>query len=175
MLLRLYQNIVVRCRFVLVVIRLDIVFTHGMIFKFVTHQYAAQIGMTVEDDSVEVEDLALLKLCTAPNRRKGWQMNLVGAVFRTQPKYDWPVLFLYRIQVIHGFQMSWRFAFPYFLDLLFHSIYKRLDLQLLRDLRIQPIHTTDIAAIVQAEFRAIWQKISRLHCACRFNQHRMLA
>src|SRR5258705_2431193 len=108
MLLRFREDVVVRCRFVLVVIRLDIIFAHGMIFKFVPHQYSTQIGMAVEDDSVEVEDLALLKLCAAPNRSERWQMNFVGPVFRTQPENDWTVLFLHRIQVIHGFKMSRR-------------------------------------------------------------------
>ena len=81
MLVRLYQNIVVRRGLVLVVVGLDIVFAHGMIFKLVPHQYAAQIGMAVEDDSVEVEDLALLKFRAAPDWRKRGQMDFVGAVF----------------------------------------------------------------------------------------------
>src|SRR5882757_7736894 len=123
MLLCFCQNVLVRGRFVLVVVRFDVIFAHGMIFKFVPHQYTAQIGMTVEDDSVEVEDLALLKLRTAPYWSKRWQMNFVGTVFGTQPEYHWSMLFLHRIQVINGFKISGRFEFPDLLDLLFHAIH----------------------------------------------------
>src|SRR5260370_7053173 len=94
MLLRFHQHVVVRCRFVLVVIRLDVIFAHGMIFKFVPHQYTAQIGMAVEDDSVKVKDLALLKFCTAPNRCKRWQMNFVGPVSVRSLPITGPCFFL---------------------------------------------------------------------------------
>src|SRR5258708_40152085 len=109
--------------------------------------------MAVEDDSVEVEDLAFLKLRAAPDRCERWQVNFVGTVLRAQPDYDRPVLFLHRIQVVHGFEMSWRFAFPDLFDLSLHAICKRLDLRPFRDLRVQPIHPTDIGTIVQAEDR----------------------
>ena len=105
---RLYQNVVVRRRFVLVVIRLNIIFAHGMIFKFVPHQDTAQIGMTIEDDPIEVKNLALLKFRTSPDWSKRREMNFIGSVFGSQPEYDWPLLFLHRIEVINRFKISGR-------------------------------------------------------------------
>ena len=59
--LRFFQHIVVRCRFVFVIVRFTIIFAHRKILELVPHQDAAQIGMAVETDSVEIENLALLK------------------------------------------------------------------------------------------------------------------
>src|SRR2546423_13617421 len=68
MLLRFLQHIVVRRRLPFVIVRLAIIFSHRMIDKFVPHQNPAQIGMTAELNSVEIEDLALLKFGAPPNR-----------------------------------------------------------------------------------------------------------
>ena len=46
----------------------------------VPHQNAAQIGMAVENDSVEIEDFALLKLRRAPDGRERRKIDLVAPV-----------------------------------------------------------------------------------------------
>ena len=51
-----------------------------MIFELVPHQNPPQIGMTVETDAVEIENLALLEFGAAPDRRERWQMRAVGAI-----------------------------------------------------------------------------------------------
>src|ERR1700733_560199 len=66
--LRLLQHSIMRRRLILVVVRFHIILAHRMVFKFVPHQYAPQIGMAFEDNSVQVEDLPLLKLRAAPHR-----------------------------------------------------------------------------------------------------------
>src|ERR1700750_1630725 len=67
MLLRALQNFVVRRRLVFVIVRLPVIFSHREIFEFVPHQDAAQIGVTVEPDSVEIENFALLEFGAPPD------------------------------------------------------------------------------------------------------------
>ena len=61
MFLRALEHFVVRRRLVFVIVRLDVILAHRMIGKLIPHQDAAQIGMAVEMNAVEIEDLALLK------------------------------------------------------------------------------------------------------------------
>ena len=70
-----FQDFVVRGRLVLVVVGLDVVPAHGMVNEAVPHQDAAQVGMAVEDDAEEVEDLALLELGAAPDGSERGQMD----------------------------------------------------------------------------------------------------
>jgi hypothetical protein len=74
------EHVAVRRGLPLVVIRLDVVLAHGMPGEGIPHQDAPQIRMPLEDDTVEIEDLALLELATAPDRREGRQRDRVGAV-----------------------------------------------------------------------------------------------
>ncbi len=90
MLLRLCQNFVVRRRLVLVVVRLYIIFSHRMIFELIPHQNTAQVGMAIEDDPVQIEDLALLKFRTAPHRRT------------SDGRCTWSVRFTVRIRITTG-------------------------------------------------------------------------
>src|SRR6185436_10956570 len=45
------------------------------------------------------------------------------------------------------------------LDFLFNAVHDLPDLHLLGNLRIEPIHTRDIGAVVQSKFRIITQKL----------------
>src|SRR6266853_596720 len=56
----LLQDFIMRGRLVFVIVRLDVVFAHGMVFEFVPHQDAAQIRVAVEPDTEQVVDFALL-------------------------------------------------------------------------------------------------------------------
>src|SRR5216110_229536 len=80
MLLRSREDLIMRRGFPFVIIRLPIIFAHRIVFKLVPHQNPAQIGMTIEPDAIEIEDLALLKLGAAPDRRKRWQVGTVCAI-----------------------------------------------------------------------------------------------
>ena len=60
-----FQHFIVRRRLVFVIVGLDVILAHGVVLELVPHQNAAQVGMAVEDDAVEIEDLALLKFGTS--------------------------------------------------------------------------------------------------------------
>ena len=90
--LRAVQHVAVRRGLPLVVVGLDVVLAHRMILELVPHQDAAQVGVALEDDAVEVEHLALLELARAPDRRERRQRDLVGAVAGAQPEDHRPVL-----------------------------------------------------------------------------------
>ena len=49
MLLRLFDNFVMRRGLVLVIVRLHVVFAHGIIEEALPHEQAAQIGMSIEE------------------------------------------------------------------------------------------------------------------------------
>lgn len=106
MLLRPFQNFVVRRRLIFIVVRLDVIFAHRMILKIVPHENAAQIGVAVEDDAVKVENFALLKLAAAPDGRERGDVIFVRAIRRALAEDDRPVLQRHRIKVIDGFETA---------------------------------------------------------------------
>ena len=87
----LFEHLVVSCRLVFVIVRLDVVLPHWVIFKTFPHQDAAEIGMTVEDDSIQIIDLAFLKFRSPPDRGQRGQMVLFGPVASSQAQNDWAV------------------------------------------------------------------------------------
>ena len=82
MLFRFLQHIVVRRRFLFVIVGLTIIFPHRMIFKFIPHQNPPQIGMAVEVNAVQIENFALLKFRAPPDRRERWQARSLCAITR---------------------------------------------------------------------------------------------
>src|ERR1700693_2732704 len=64
------EHFIVRRRFPFKVVRLLVILAHGMIFEFVPHQNSSQIGMPIEMNSVEIENLPFLKFCASPHRSK---------------------------------------------------------------------------------------------------------
>src|SRR6266511_4117710 len=75
--LRALQHGVVRRRLVFVVVWIDVIFAHRIILEAVPHQDAAQVGMALQNDAVEIEDFALLKFAATPDRREGRQTHWV--------------------------------------------------------------------------------------------------
>src|SRR6059058_4574005 len=65
-----FKHVIVRRRLPFVIVWVPIVFAHRMVDKLVPHQNPAKIGMTVEMDSVEVEDFTLLEFGASPDRRQ---------------------------------------------------------------------------------------------------------
>ena len=60
--LSLSEDGAVRGRFPFVVVWFDIVLAHGVVFKLVPHEDAAEIGVIGEEDAEEIEDFAFLEL-----------------------------------------------------------------------------------------------------------------
>src|SRR5215469_7884276 len=107
--------------------------------------------MTVEPNTVEIEDLALLKLRTAPDRRERWQMITVSAVVCAHAN-DYRAVFMGdRIKVINSLEIPWNFLFSGLNDLLFLTIDDLLYLCCLLHNAIEPIDTGDIGAKVQTQ------------------------
>jgi len=52
----------VRGRLLLEVVGGDVVLAHGVVLELVPHQDAAEVGVAVEHDAEEVEDLAFLEV-----------------------------------------------------------------------------------------------------------------
>ena len=92
---RLLRYLIMGCGLILIVIRCDVILAHRMIFKTVPHEDAAQIGMTVENNPIQIINLALLEFRTAPDRGKGLQMVLVGPILCPQAQDYGPVLQLH--------------------------------------------------------------------------------
>src|SRR5262249_42054684 len=103
MLLGPFQHLIMRCWLVFIVVWFDIVFAHGVILKSIPHQDAAQIGVVLENNSVEVKDFTLLKLRTTPNRCQRRQMILFGSVFGPYAENQRPMLQFHGIKMVNSF------------------------------------------------------------------------
>src|SRR6266480_6685899 len=101
MLLRSREDLIMRRGFPFVIIRLPIIFAHRIVFELVPHQTPAQIGMTIEPDAIEIENLALLKLGTAPDWRERGQAGAVYAISRAHANDYLAVFTGHRIKVIN--------------------------------------------------------------------------
>src|SRR3954447_38674 len=77
--------------------------------------------MTVELDSVEIEDLALLEFGASPKGGERWQMGVVP-IRRAHPNDDWPVFEFHRVKVINRFEISGNFLFACLITLLFNAV-----------------------------------------------------
>src|SRR5438093_8514998 len=104
MLLRSREDLIMRRGFPFVIVRLPIIFAHRIVFELVPHQNPAQIGMTIEPDAIEIEDIALLKLGTAPDRRERWQVGTVCAISSAHANGYRTVFMDHRIKVINSLQ-----------------------------------------------------------------------
>ena len=65
-----------------------------------------QIRMPRENNAVEIEDLALLKLGRAPDRRERRQLDLVGAVPSAHAQHHRPMLLRHGKEVIDGLEIA---------------------------------------------------------------------
>src|SRR6266700_569929 len=111
MLLRLLEHVVMRRRLVFVIVRFAIIFAHRIIPKLVPHQNASQIGMSFETNTGEIENLALLKFCAAPDGRERWQARAARAVRRPHSTHDRTVFVGHRVKVINRFEITGDFLF----------------------------------------------------------------
>src|SRR4051794_15572756 len=108
---------------VLVVVGLNVIPAHRMIREAVPHQKAAKIGMAVEHNPIEIVDLPLLKLGTAPDGGKRRQMNSRVAIRGAHAERQRAESPVNRVQVVNGFQRAWNRSLADLFDLFLHAIY----------------------------------------------------
>src|SRR5258705_3349079 len=143
MLLRSRENLIMRRGFPFVIIRLAIIFAHRIVFELVPHQYPAQIGMTVEPDAIEIEDLALLELGTAPDRRQRWQVGTVCTISRAHANDYRAVSIGHRVNVINRLEIPGNLLLSGLDDLFFLTVDNLLYLRCFLHDAIDPIDTRD--------------------------------
>src|ERR1035438_6382177 len=117
------QYVVVRGRLVFVIVRVHVIPAHRIVLEIVPHQQAPQIGMPVEDDSEEIENLPLLQFGAAPHRRKRGQMDAVGAVPRTHAQRQRAELLTHGEEVIDDFEAAGNHLLADFIDLSLHTVH----------------------------------------------------
>src|SRR6266568_4577401 len=91
MLLRFLEHVVVRSRFVFVIVRLAIIFAHRVIDKSIPHQNPSQIRVAIEANTVEIKDFTLLKFGAPINRCERRQQRTV--FFTVRSSQSTPVAF----------------------------------------------------------------------------------
>src|ERR1017187_9707835 len=133
------QYVVVRGWLVFVVVRVHVIPAHGMVLELVPHQQAPQIGVTIEDDSEEIEYLTLLQFGAAPDRRKRGQMDAVGAVPRAQAQRQRAELITHGEEVIDHFKAAGNHRLADFIDLSLHAVHNLLYLHFFGELFGRPI------------------------------------
>src|SRR6516162_4074161 len=102
--------------------------------------------MPVEPNAVEIEDLALLKLGTAPDGSERRQVITVSTVVCAHAN-DYRAVFMGDgIKVINSLEIPWDFLFSGLNDLFFLTIYELLNLRCFFYNAIEPIDTGDIGA-----------------------------
>jgi hypothetical protein len=139
--------------------------------------------MTREHHPEQVENLALLKFCRPPHRRKRRKLHLVRTVPGPHAQHDRPVLFGHRIQVIDNLEISWLGMFARFLDRLlgglFHPVHRlrdqARDLHLFGDFLVQVVHAGQIGKKVERQLRVVAKKQRHLNYMDRVQKQRVLA
>ena len=159
MLFRLLQHVVVRRRFVFVIVRLAIILAHRIILELVPHQNAPQIRMAVEANAVEIENLALLKFRAPPDRRERRQTRALRAIGRAHANDHRPVFQRHRVEVIDRFEIAGKEFLLRFFDFLFHALDDLLHLHFLRHRAIEPIDAGHVRAVIEAQRRIVAQEL----------------
>ena len=164
--LRPRQHFIVRRGLVFKVVGLNVILAHGVVFEPVPHQNAAQVGMAGEDDPVEIEDLALLKLGRAPDGRERGQLDLVGAVRGRMRSTSGPMLLRDRNRVVDRFKIARLDALAGFVDGFFDRLLDAVDglrdltcyFHFFRDLFVGPIDAGDVGKKIEGQFGVVAQK-----------------
>ena len=100
--------------------------------------------MTVETDSVEIENFAFLKLRAAPDQRERWQSRTGFAIRRPHANDHWPVLVRDRIKVIDRFEIAGNFFFGRLIDFFLIPFHDRFYLHCFLYDAIEPIDPGNI-------------------------------
>src|SRR5919106_5468844 len=107
--------------------------------------------MALKADAVKIEDLALLKLGTAPDRRQRWQLGTVCAIACAHAN-DYRAVFVgHRIKVVNRIEIPRDFLLSGLDDLFFLTINELLYLCCFLHDAIKPIDTSHIGAKIQTQ------------------------
>ena len=115
--------------------------------------------MAIEPDSVEIENLALLKFRAPPDRRERGQANVPCTVSRLHSNDHRSVFVGHREKVINRFEVAGNFFLSRFSDFLFLSIDNFFYLHRFLYGAIQPVDAGHIGTKIQAQRRIITQKL----------------
>src|SRR5262245_18578019 len=107
--------------------------------------------MAFEANAVKIEDLALLKLGAAPNRRQRWQVSAVGAIACAHANDDRSVFMGHRIKVINRLKVTGDFLLGRLNNLFLLAIDDLLYLRGFLRHANEPIDTGDIGAKIQIQ------------------------
>src|SRR5215475_6777023 len=100
--------------------------------------------MSFKANAVKIEDLALLKLGTAPDRCERWQSVTFCAIACAHAN-DYRAVFTgHRVKVINRFEITGNFLFSGLDDLFFLTIDELLELGCFLHDAIEPIDPRDI-------------------------------
>src|SRR6516225_3990123 len=102
--------------------------------------------MPFKANAVKIEDLALLKLGTAPDRRQRWQVGTICAIACAHANDDRAMFVGHRVKVINCLEITWDFLLSGLDDLLFLTFDDLLYLRCFLHDTIEPIDTGDIGA-----------------------------
>src|SRR6516165_8493660 len=107
--------------------------------------------MTIKANAVKIEDLALLKLGTSPDRRQRWQAGTICAIACAHANDYRAVFMSHRVKVINRLEIPWNFLLGGLGDLFFPTIDNLLYLRCFLHDAIEPIDTRDIGAKIQIQ------------------------
>src|SRR5262245_13034646 len=100
--------------------------------------------MTLEANAVKIEDLALLKFGTAPDRCQRWQMVTICAIACAHANDYRAVFMSHRVKVINSLKITGNLLLSGLNDLLFLTIDELLYLSCFLYDAIKPIDPGDI-------------------------------
>src|SRR5215475_8485089 len=107
--------------------------------------------MTFKANAVQVEDLALLKLGAAPDRRQRWQVGTVCAVSCPHANDQRAMFMSYRVKVINRLEIPGNFLLGGLKDLFFLTVDELLYLGCFLDDPIKPIDPGDVGAKIETQ------------------------
>ncbi len=136
---------------VLVVVGVDVVAAHGVVDELVPHEEAAEVGVAVEVDAVEVEDLALLKFGAAPDGGEGGEMRVGVAVCGAEAEGEWAVVEFVRVEVVDDFEVAGGDGLLDLFDFLFCAVDLFEDFDFGGDFFGGPVDAGYVGAEVEAE------------------------
>ena len=157
-----FEDRAVRRGLPLVIVGLDVVAAHRVVFELVPHQNTTEIGMADEGDAEEIEDFAFLKFAGAPDGRERGDGSLVGAVAGAQTENHGAVAVSDRVEMIDDLEKAGLEA----LGLLFDDFrgggrirrIGRGNVFRFDDFFFGPVDAGDVGALVEFERRIVAEK-----------------
>src|SRR5436190_9327359 len=115
--------------------------------------------MALETNTVEIENLSLLKFRAPIDGSERWQTCALGAILRPHSNHHGSLFVRHRIEVIDRFEVTWKKLFLRLFHFLFLSLYDLLHFHFLRNLAIEPIDTGRVRTKIESQRRIIAQEL----------------